>query len=530
MKKWLIRTLLFLLVLSGIGFTYVYFKLSDRHPGFSVDLRIDGNPVASLRAGFSAVSITPQVPDTWTDVNGDAQYNPEDGDTYEDGNGNGRFDPVWIAGFQNSRPANGVHDPLWARVMVLDDGVTRLALIALDAIGFLADDIIDIRKRLPAELGVDYAIVCSSHTHEAPDLLGLWGPTHYESGVDPAYLEFVKLQSVRAVEEAVQALRPARLRLAQDLEGAVPLVEDSRLPRVLDAGIRLLHAVDSEADTTLGVLFAWANHPETLWNENLLLSSDFPHYVRKGMEQGVVLGDSVLVPGTGGVAVYVNGAIGGLMTTSPQFPVQGPFLDTVYLEPSFDKASAQGEQLALLGLAALRDTAVTEISEGAIRLRARTFELPLDNSLYRLAAVLGVIDRGTSGWMKIRSEVAFWQLGPASFLHQPGELYPEILNGGVEAPEGADFAVDPVETPPLRELIPGKFQFTVGLSSDMIGYIIPRSEWDEEPPFIYDYEDSPYGEINSVGPETGPLIYEVLREVITDLAHDKPTENRKTEN
>jgi hypothetical protein len=523
MIKWLVRFLVFVFVLAAITLSYVYFQLRDRHPGYSANLRIDGNPAGSLRAGFAAVSITPPVPDPWTDANGDAQYDPADGDTYEDGNGNGRFDPVWMAGFQNKRPAMGVHDQLWARAIVIDDGTTRLALVALDAIGFLADDIIDIRKQLPEDLGVDYTIVCSTHTHEAPDLLGLWGGSQYKSGVDPVYLEKVKLQSVQAVEEAVAALRPARLRLAQDLEGAVPLVEDSRLPEVLDPGIRLLQAVDSEADTTLGVLFAWANHPETLWNENLLLSSDFPHFVRQGMEQGVGAGDSILVPGIGGVVVYVNGAIGGLMTTSPGFAIRDPFIDTAYQEPSFDKARAQGQQLALLGLTALRDTAVAELSEGAIRLRARTFDLPLYNPLYRLAAILGVIDRGTTAWMMMRSEVAFWQLGPASFLHQPGELYPEILNSGVEAPEGADFGVGPVETPALRELLPAGFQFTVGLSNDMIGYIIPKSEWDEEAPFIYDYKESPYGEINSVGPETGPLVYQALREIILDLSGNDET-------
>jgi len=516
MKKWILGILAFLTVLAIALFAYVYLKLQDRHPGYEIDLTLDGNTAAGLRAGFAAVSITPEIEDNWTDENGNARF--DDSEDYQDKNGNDRFDPVWVAGFQNRRPAQGVHDPLWVRVMVIDDGNTRLALLALDAIGFMSDDIIDIRKRLPGELGVDYAIVTSTHTHEGPDLLGLWGGSQYESGVDPAYLEFVKLQSVHAVEEAVMNLRPARLRFAQNLSGAdTSLVEDSRKPIVRDPGIRMLQAVDAERDTTLGLLYACANHPETTWNENLLLSSDFPHYLREGMEKGVFYDDTLRAEGVGGVAVYVNGAIGGLMTTSPGFGIQDPFRDTVYREPSFDKAAAQGHWLALLGLKALQDTSVAEIREGTIRLRAKTVLLPLDNTLYRLAAVLGIIDRGTPQWMKVRSEVAYWTLGPASFLHQPGELYPEILNGGVEAPEGQDYELQPLETPSIRSFMTGKYQFTVGLSNDMIGYIIPKSEWDEKPPFIYDYEESPYGEINSLGPETGPLLYKAIREVITAL-------------
>ena len=52
---------------------------------------------------------------------------------WEDSNGNGRFDAVWLAGFHNRRPARGVHDDLWARAMVLDDGRTRVAIVSQNA-------------------------------------------------------------------------------------------------------------------------------------------------------------------------------------------------------------------------------------------------------------------------------------------------------------------------------------------------------------------------------------------------------------
>ena len=64
---------------------------------------------------FAAVAITPEVPDRWTDINNNAEYEPDKGETFTDGNGNGVFDPVWIAGFGNSRAANGIHDDLWAQ-------------------------------------------------------------------------------------------------------------------------------------------------------------------------------------------------------------------------------------------------------------------------------------------------------------------------------------------------------------------------------------------------------------------------------
>jgi hypothetical protein len=518
MKKFLIGTLL--VVSSFLLGLLIYFLIvtKDRNPGFTIDLTVKDSPEGQIHAGFAALSITPEVPDRWNDINNDARYNPKDGDTYEDLNGNGKFDAVWMAGFQNSRPAQGIHDELWARVMVIGDNTSKIAIVSLDAIGFGADDAIAVRKSLPANLGITYTTITSTHTHEAPDLIGLWGESDFKSGVNQAYRNFVREQAKEAIILAVERMRPAKLRIAQDLIGAADLVEDSRPPYVMDEGIRLIQAVDIAADTTLGVLFNWANHPETLWNKNLLLTSDFVHYLRAGMEDGIFYGDSTVNKGLGGITVYVNGAIGGLMTTSPSFPVKDVFKDTLYTEPSFDKAAAQGYRLAQLGLRALADTpAVSIIEKSAIALRAKTVKLSMTNPLYRLASLFGILDRGYSGWMKIRTEVAFWQLGGISCLHYPGELYPEILNGGVEQPTGSDFGIAPFEVPPLRSLISGDFRFSVGLSNDMIGYIVPKSQWDKKAPFTYDYKDAPYGEINSVGAETSSVLYKAMTEIIQDL-------------
>jgi hypothetical protein len=515
MQKWFLRISLSIGIILLSVLIFLIVQVKDRFPGYKVDLHIESGAPNDLQVGFAALSITPEVPDTWTDTNNNAQYNPDQGDTYEDGNGNGQFDPVWIAGFQNRRPAQGVHDELWARTMVIDDGATRLALVALDCIGLGADDVIRIRKAVQEAAGVDYVIVSSSHTHEGPDVIGLWGGGRFKSGVDRDYLQFLVDQAARSVDQAVANLRPAKLRFAEDPDGAAFLVEDSRPPIVLDPAIRLMQAIDTEADTTLGTLVQWSNHPETLWSDNLLITSDFVHFLREGIEEGVMVGDSLYAEGLGGTTVFLNGAIGGLMTTSPSMEIPSLSGDTNYLAATFAKAKAQGDHLALLSLQALEG--FDEISEGSIGLRAKSVQLPMANPLYRLGAFLGILNRGFSGWLKIRSEVCYWELGPASFLHQPGEIYPEIVNGGVEAPQGADFGVQPLETPPLRELMGQKYRFTVGLSNDMIGYIIPRSEWDQKAPFIYDYEEAPYGEINSVGPETAPILYEALKEIIQDV-------------
>ncbi|MEO0338128.1 MAG: hypothetical protein AAF242_02840 [Bacteroidota bacterium] len=516
--KWLKRIgILILLLLVAIAGT-LFWRIRDRFPGYAVDLDIKAGQAAALKAGFAALKITPEVPDTWTDNNGNARYDPDDGDTYQDGNGNGKFDPVWIAGFHNRKPAMGVHDDLWARTMVIDDGTTRMAIVSLDLIGFGSDDVIRIRKRVAESAEVDYVIVTSTHTHDGPDVIGMWGESDYKPGVDKKYMELVYKQAATSVEEAVKSLRPAKLQFAQDLEGAKDLVMDTRPPYIIDHGLRLVRAIDRETNETLGTLLQWANHPELIWADNTYLSSDFCHDFRKGLEEGVFYQDSLMKAGLGGIAVYINGSIGGLMTTDPETGIADPFRDTVFVEPSYEKVRAAGEQLALLALSAFADsTNSDEIEQGSIALRAKSIELPLQNKLFRLAGFLGILDRGYSGWFKLRSELSVWTLGPAMFVHQPGEIYPEIVEGGIETPAGQDFEIEPVEVPALRTFAKGKYQFFVGLSNDMVGYIIPKSEWDVEPPYIYDMKDSPYGEINSVGWDVAPIIHSELREMMEGM-------------
>jgi len=284
----------------------------------------------------------------------------------------------------------------------------------------------------------------------------------------------------------------------------------------MDAGLRLIQAIDTETDATLGTLVSWGNHPETLWSDNLYISSDFPHYVREYIEKGVYDGDDLVQPGLGGVAVYINGAIGGLMTTRASMPLDDPFLDTTYTEASFEKVKAQGARLAMLALTALENPD-TVVQHANLSVRAKTLDLPLDNNMFRIAALTGLLDFGMTGWFKTRSEIAAFEVGPASFICVPGEIYPEIVNGGVEAPEGQDYEMDPIEDPSLRELMPGKYRFVIGLSNDEIGYILPKSQWDEEAPYTYSRDKAPYGEENSLGPETAGILYDEYTLILNDL-------------
>ena len=421
--------------------------------------------------------------------------------------------PIYIAGFSQNRVASRIHDDLWAVACVIDDGETRLGIVALDAIGFFHDDVIRVRKRLDPDSKLDYTVICSTHNHNTPDLIGLWGPNYLKTGVSKTYRELVIQSAANALGRAAASLREAEVAFHEIPTPSEGLVGDSRKPIVFDPNIRLMHFIDPTNRMTLGSLVTWASHPETVWSKNTEITADFPGYLRDTLESGVEMGGVLLEPGLGGTHLYINGAVGGLMSTGPNVTVHDPYLQQDFQEPTHDKARALGRNLAARVLRHLEQTNVAAADRPSLRVRAHTLEIPLDNKGYLITPMLGLIDRGHTKWKHIRTEVALITFGETSIACIPGEIYPEIVNGGIERAPGGDYDIEPMEVPPIRDMMPGTIKFIFGLANDEIGYIIPKSEWDRKKPYIYGATKSVYGEINSCGPEVAPILHQAFREL-----------------
>ncbi|GIW73206.1 MAG: hypothetical protein KatS3mg102_2748 [Planctomycetota bacterium] len=480
-------------------------------PDYRLDLRLppQGAPAPrGLWAGFAARPITPD---------------PE------------RDGPVWLAGFgSKGRRATGVHDPLWARAVVLGDGRVRIGIVALDLIGHYYTDTIQVRQAA-RELGLDYVAVCSTHNHNSFDAIGLWGRLPLVSGRSEPLMERTRRAAVAALAEAAAALAPASLVVAQAPSGTESVrrpsgehgrealfrgwIRDDRPPYVIDERVTVLRlerrveasphgaavaaAGRAPPGATLGTVVIWGNHPEALGPDNCQLTSDYPHFLREHMEAHA-----------GGICVFLVGAVGGLM--SP-LDVEVTLADgTRTRGPSFRQAEAIGRGVAEVALAALAGPGAVRLEEAPLAVRARTVSWPLANRIFYLAAKLGVIDRGFIPPGQLRSEVAVLRVGPLVLLLVPGEIYPELLLGGIENPPGADFPGTPPEGPPLYELVDAPFKAAVGLANDLVGYIIPKAEWDEAPPYLYGSSRAWYGEINSTGPEAAGAVCGGLRALLEE--------------
>ncbi|MFK4101541.1 hypothetical protein ACI2L1_15965 [Streptomyces sp. NPDC019531] len=105
-----------------------------------------------------------------------------------------------------------VHDPLHARVLVLDDGASRLALTVIDQTSIFDDQIARTQRLLHEVCGVDptRSLVIASHTFSAPHVLPPDRTPERERDRN-ALLSAATDDAVRrAATEAAATLRPAR--------------------------------------------------------------------------------------------------------------------------------------------------------------------------------------------------------------------------------------------------------------------------------------------------------------------------------
>jgi hypothetical protein len=465
--------------------------------------------------------------------------------------------PVFMAGFGNDRRActpgeqappeancafGPAHDDLWARGFVVASGDTKLAVVTLDVVGYFYNEVQTIRSLIDPALGIDKVIVTSTHNHEGPDTMGLWGPSEIRSGVDLGYLDFVNDQVAACIAEANAALAPAELRLGtgNTLDTSLPpwpdLVQDGRVLQAMvipkefltgatedlvvqgDAGpvvnpdVPALQLRDRATGEVLVTAFNYASHPESLADDNRSLTSDFPHYARAAVERRY-----------GGVAMYVSADLGVL-----QGPLGVDVLDPLTGQPApprtFRKAEVMGELLAervIEGLEGNPWEASAEIgwwSSGPILVEVENpFFLFLGQTL-RLFGRRTLVEVG--GVPFVESEANVLRIGRAQMVVTPNELDPQI--GELYRAQMTD----------------ADHKWVLGLGNDEIGYQMQAEKFVpgcfecglfvftdiEECPFYRDFYSQlpPQGRIgicdtifqNNIGPKADTLLQGEIGELL----------------
>jgi len=420
--------------------------------------------------------------------------------------------PVYMAGFSKNRTALGVHDSLKVRAVVFKHGDKKIALACADVVGLFYDTAERVRKKLA---GYSYVLVSSTHNHEGPDTMGLWGPTLFQSGIDAQYLQRVEDQFVAAIQAADAKLVAVQARIAA--VRAPELVRDNREPYIKHDELVALQFQASGKN--VGVLVQWNNHPETLDDGNRFISSDFVGSTVGYLQQKFAC-----------PVAYFTGTVGGLMTTLglEVKDEQGALLK----DGTYEKTLRYGELLGRRVERALADAEAVRLTP--FEVRSRRLFLPIDNQVFKLAWALGVLKRQGYKWtgdaaraeptgidvaaeqrVCVATEVAWLRLGDLEIAAIPGEIYPELVLGKVQDPAdpAADFPAAAIE-PAIYAQMKARHRMIIGLANDELGYILPKRQWDEKRPFCYGRARAQYGEINSIGPDAGPALCETFRDLL----------------
>jgi len=425
--------------------------------------------MSELLAGAASVAITPR---------------PED-----------LREGVYLGGFGSyrQRRATAVHDEPRCRALALGDGSTAFVLASLDLVGAAGPLLAAIRDdaaRL-THLPASNIVIACTHSHAIPDMQGLWG------GTGRAYETHVAHRAASAIWQAFSAMAPATAAAATKSLGSV--VRNRRGWPETDETLTTLR-LTSPAGAPVATLVNYACHPTASGPSNTEVSRDWCGYTVDAVEREL-----------GGVAIYVNGAIGDV----------NPAVDG-----GFEHAQSLGETVARAALSSLSSASTVG---GFLRVRTEPLEIPMNferlsqgvqDAVGRAGPALSVLSRSgglraaalalhASGRADLAQIVAALAgMADRRFVRREGRTYLPTQCGYVSIGGDLEAIAAPGEVLtrlalPLRASMGARHRLFLGLTHDTLGYFLPEDEW-------MTGRNSNYEESVSMGKQAGAVLADAL--------------------
>ena len=192
--------------------------------------------------------------------------------------------------------SQGVHDDLYARALVLDDGTSAVALVSCDLVGVDRRLVSDARQRASEATGLrpNHILIAATHTHA--------GPAGLRRDVDEALLDVTARHIAGAVASAYRRRRPAVLKVGTARVDSVS--QNRRHPEwPIDSSLTVLLLDDPDPlQPPIAAVINFACHATVLFHTNLLISADYPGSAVRTAER--------VFPGLG--VLFLNGACGNV--------------------------------------------------------------------------------------------------------------------------------------------------------------------------------------------------------------------------
>ena len=323
---------------------------------------------------------------------------------------------------------------LTVRAFVLENNGTRVAICSTDFLGFPGVLCNKVRARVSG-IPPKNILIGATHTHSAPDCYGFPNESG-KTSFDIEYVNGVCAKLADAINEAVDKLQPARIRIATgNAKGKIAY--NYYAEQLYDPRCNVIQALDAK-DKPFATLINYACHPEVIGSNQGILSPDFvgPLYDRI-KERG------------GGTGIFMNGALGGMVTADCR-GANGKDIR------AWDECIRIGHLLADESLRIVADAPV--LTNPHLFCASTTIEFPVENELLRAIIKLSPLGFEMDESRYIASQVNVVNIANAQILTIPGEALPNI---GYY----------------LKRKMHGRHNLLFGLTNDAFGYILTKVDW-----------------------------------------------------
>lgn len=332
-----------------------------------------------------------------------------------------------------SKPTVKKEGELQVRALVFEDGLTQVAFVSADFLGFPATLGNRVRAKVKGILPKNI-LIGATHTHSAPDCYG-FPDGKGGTAADPKYHTRVCDLMAEAINEAVAKLQPAALKI-QSGEAKGKIAFNYYAEQLYDPRCHIVQAVDASG-RPFATLVNYAIHPEVIGSNRGIISPDLvgPLYDRIA-EKG------------GGTGIFMNSAQGGMVTADNRGP-DGKDIGT------WTECQRIGHLLADEALRIVEKAKVQQNPK--LFCDAFTLALPVDSPLMR--QLLASLSGGNANVpVSVETQINLVNIGNAQIITIPGEALPNI-----------GFY--------LKRKMKGEHNLLFGLTNDAFGYILTKEDW-----------------------------------------------------
>ncbi len=376
-------------------------------------------------------------------------------------------------GMGRPNPTKEKRGELTARALVLRKNDVTVAIVALDLLGFPSALCDRVRAKVSA-IPAANILIASTHTHSAPDCYAFPDGQGGHTG-DLKYMSLVCEKAADAVNAALQTLQPATIKIATG-EAKGKIAYNYYAPDLYDRRMSVIQAV-SRQGKPIATLVNYAVHPEVLGNRVGILSPDLVGPLCDKIEGQ-----------TGGIAMFVNGAQGGMITADNRNLNEGRDPLRAYWNDArtWEECLRIGRLLGDEALRIVKDA--REQSDPALHCDSINVRFPVE-SLRMWAVIVGSpLKYQHNDDQSINARINLVNLGNAQILTIPGEALPNI-----------GFY--------LKRKMRGQHNLLFGLTNEAFGYILTKVDYNSFP--RYDYVSR-----TSLGEMTGEILIEKSLEFV----------------